>query len=338
MGGGRFDADTYRDAATTRAVSGTPDFDYDSKVKTGAVSGIHPDLDPKRVAGPASPLAGKPIRESRDSDEHPNSVPVVILFDVTGSMHGIPRVLQTKLPRLMDVIIEKAGLKDPQILVGAIGDSTCDRYPFQVGQFESDNRFDDQLRNIILEGGGGGQDMESYGLAYRFAAFHTATDAFEKRGKKGYLFTMGDEAPWPTVPGDHVKRIFDVGAQDATIEELLAKTREQWEVFHLFSVDGSYAKDASVHNRWKKLLGERFIWVEDSSLVCEVIAGIIHSMESALGVDKVVADIGLDGKDAASVSRALAPLRGGSSLVAGTAKGALTRTEGDDSPPSVSSI
>ena len=95
----------------------------------------------------------------------------------------------------MDTTIEKACIKHPHILVGAIGDAHCDDYPFQVGQFESDNRFDEQLRSIILEGGGGGQLMESYGLAYRFAAYHTALDCYEKRGKEGYFFTTGDECP-----------------------------------------------------------------------------------------------------------------------------------------------
>lgn len=323
MGGGSFDSDAYARATTTRRSAGVDDFDYDTRVRTGAASGIHPDLDPKKVAGPTSPVAGKPIRESRDSDEHPESLPVAIFFDVTGSMGQIPRVLQQKLVKLMEIVREKAGIKDPQILVGAIGDSHCDQYPFQVGQFESDNRFDEQLRNIILEGGGGGQVQESYGLAWRFAAYHTATDSFEKRGKKGYLFTMGDESLWPKITRSEVKDIFGVKAQeDETVEALLERVKEQWEVFHLFSVDGSYPNDATIQNRWKKLLGERFVRVEDSSLVCEVIAGIIHSIESARDVDAVVGDIGLTGRDATTVKNALVHI-GAGGLPAKTAKGTL---------------
>ena len=64
---------------------------------------------------------------------------------------------------------------DPQIMFGAIGDATCDRVPLQVGQFESDNRMDDDLGRIVLEGGGGGQMTESYELAMYFMARHTAT-------------------------------------------------------------------------------------------------------------------------------------------------------------------
>ena len=99
-----------------------------------------------------------------------------MLFDVTGSMRKVPRVLQTKLPQLLGLLQRQGYASDPQIMFGAIGDATCDRVPLQVGQFESDNRMDDDLGRIVLEGGGGGQMTESYELAMYFMARHTATD------------------------------------------------------------------------------------------------------------------------------------------------------------------
>lgn len=323
MGGGSWDSSAYSAAAARRAASGIDDFDYDRKVRSGRAKGIHSTLDPKTVAGPTSPLAGQAVRESRDGADHPESLPIAVFFDVTGSMGEIPQILQKKLAKLMDVVIEKAGIKDSQVLVGAIGDATCDRYPFQVGQFESDNRFDEALRSIILEGGGGGQVMESYGLAYRFAAYHTATDAWEKRGKKGYFFTMGDEMPWPKVSAQEAKTIFGVEAEaDETVEELIAKASEKWEIFHLFSMDGSYPDRTDIHKRWRELLGERFVKVEDSSLVCEIIAGLVHMLETAHDVDSVVNDIGLTGAAGRAVKNALVPVAK-SSAPARTAKGSI---------------
>lgn len=323
MGGGSFDPGAYRAAASTRAASGIDDFDHSVKVKTGRASGIHASLDPKWVAGAGSPLAGKKVRESRDSDEHPDTLAIATLFDVTGSMGQIPVTLQTKLPDLMDVVIAKANIRHPNIMVGAIGDSYSDRYPLQLGQFESDNRFDEQLRNIILEGNGGGQSMESYALAYYFAAFHTATDCWEKRGKKGYLFTMGDEAPHPLVTRAEVEKIFgDTIERDYTVEELIVLASERWNVFHLYSLDGSYRTDTRVHNRWLELLGERRIMVEDSSLVCETIAGIVHMMENALDADSVVRDLSLSGKAASAVRNSLVPVAS-STLPTHVATGAL---------------
>jgi hypothetical protein len=269
-------------------------------------------VDPKKCAGADSVVAGQPIRESRDSTEHPTSIPVVAIFDVTGSMGTIPRMLQTKLNALMDVVIGKAGIEHPQVLVGAVGDATCDTYPFQVGQFESDNRFDEQLRALILEGHGGAQDRESYALAHRFLAYHTATDAWDKRFKKGYAFTIGDEMPWPTLPAEHVAKIFGVPCQvDETVERLIAEARKRWHIYHLHANDGSYHDSPKIIGRWKELLGEALIVVDDSKLVCEVIAGIVHSLETAAGTDRVISDIGLVGTDAVVVRNAISTVTAG---------------------------
>ena len=326
MGGGSWDTGIYNSAKTYRRSAGIDDFDYTRKGRSGAVNTVSGSLDPKGMVNPDPSKYALPLRESRDSDEHPESIPVGIFFDVTGSMGYVPRVLQEKLPDLMDVIYDKAGLPDVQVLVGAIGDSTCDRFPLQVGQFESDNRFDEQLREMILEGGGGGQTYESYGLAYRVAAYHTASDSFEKRGKKGYFFTMGDEAPWPTTSPSELAEVFGLTVQeDDSIADLVAKAEEKWNIFHLFAKDGSYPNSADIHDKWRALLGERFVMVEDSSLVCEVIAGIVHMMENAYDADKVVRDIGLSGKSADDVKNALVPLSGSAVLAKrATTTGALS--------------
>jgi hypothetical protein len=343
MGGGTWDPKAYHTDTATRRATGKADFAYHADVRAGRAKGIHTTLDPKTVAGPTSPLVGQPVRESRDSADHPESLPIAVLFDVTGSMGHIPQTLQTKLASLMDVVLAKAGVKDPQILVGAVGDSTVDQYPLQVGQFESDNRFDEALRNLILEGGGGGQQMESYALAYRFAAHHTATDSFEKRGKKGYFFTMGDEGPWPTVPRDTIEKIFGVKSEvDETIEDLIAKASEKWEIYHIFAADGSYrtdqrmsgrfttstgAVDMTIGNRWKQLLGERFLTITDSSLICEFIAGIVDMLESAKSIDTVVNDdLGLTDHAATVVKNALVPIAG--RLPTHVAAGALPAAHG----------
>ena len=70
-------------------------------------------------------------------------------------------------------------------MFAAVGDATCDRVPLQVGQFESDNRMDQNLEHMILEGGGGGQKTESYELMLYVAARHTAIDCWDKRRPQG---------------------------------------------------------------------------------------------------------------------------------------------------------
>ena len=185
MGSGRWSTDVYSAAAGYRAATGTSAFAYSD----GGARTAHPALDPMNVGR----------RESRDSDDHPRSTPIAVLFDVTGSMGTVPRVLQTKLPQLLGLLTRKGYATDPHIMFGAIGDATCDRVPLQIGQFESDNRMDDDLARIVLEGGGGGQKMESYELAMYFMARHTSLDSVLKRGRRGYLFLIGDEMPYPRV-------------------------------------------------------------------------------------------------------------------------------------------
>lgn len=180
MGDTSWDEELYKHRATSRAATGTPTFHHDHAVRTGVTTNaIHDKLNPKGVK----------VRESRDSDVHPDSVPIAVLFDVTGSMGGVPKVFQTKLPKLMDILLTKGYCKDPQILIGAIGDHFSDRAPLQVGQFESGVEMDEDIGRIFIEGEGGGQNHESYQLGMYFMARHTVTDAWEKRGKKGYCNT-----------------------------------------------------------------------------------------------------------------------------------------------------
>ncbi len=155
---------------------------------------------------------GIQIRESRDSEEHPDSLAIILALDVTGSMGHVPHFLVKEgLPHLMDAIIQR-GIADPQVLFLGIGDHKCDNAPLQVGQFESsDELLDKWLTDIWLEGMGGGNGGESYMLAWYFAAMHTSIDCLEKREHKGFLFTIGDESVHADIGSDALKRIMGAG-------------------------------------------------------------------------------------------------------------------------------
>src|SRR5689334_5786677 len=113
MGSGSWSTDVYSAAASYRAATGASAFAHSD---SGATT-THELLDPFGVT----------VRESRDTDEHPASLAVSVLFDVTGSMRDVPRTLQTKLPELLGLILRKGYLEHPHIMFGAIGDATCDR-------------------------------------------------------------------------------------------------------------------------------------------------------------------------------------------------------------------
>lgn len=216
------------------------------------------------------------IREARDSDVHPNTIPIIVAFDVTGSMGRIPEdLVKNHFTKLMETLINN-GLPDVTICFCAVGDHYTDSAPFQVGQFESgDIELDADLTSIWLEGNGGGQKMESYMFPWLFAARHTSTDSFEKRNKKGFLFTIGDEWNHPQVESKALKQVLGYKeSSDEASEKLLKEAQEKWEVFHIHCSDGNYGE--SVSSRWKDLLGERCVIV-DSSKIVDVITNTVLS-------------------------------------------------------------
>lgn len=225
------------------------------------------------------------FRESRDSAEHPESNAIGVIFDVTGSMGAIPgEFAKSLLTKLMNTIVTANVIKDPQIVVGAIGDEMCDKAPFQIGQFESDDRIDEWLTKVYLEGGGGGNNGESYALAPYFFAHHTSIDCFEKRGKKGYLFIIGDE-PCITSSYRNISNIFggeipeDLKNEQIDIRKVFEEAAQKYEIFKICIPTGGY-RDGSLLF-WKDILDERAILLEDYHQICDFIIKQIGMMEQS---------------------------------------------------------
>jgi len=228
---------------------------------------IHESMDPKKAL----------LRESRDSAAHPNSVPIIIGLDVTGSMERVPEMLvKTGLPHMMSKIIE-SGVPDPQILFLAIGDHMRDYYPLQVGQFESaDLELDTWLTRAYLEGGGGGNGGESYALAWYFAANHTVTDSWEKRHKKGFIFTIGDEPVHPEIAKNAITSIMGITPEAAIdTRAILEKARQTYNVYHIHLTETPTGKYPDVQRGWKELMGEHVIILDDHTQIPRVIGEIV---------------------------------------------------------------
>ena len=221
---------------------------------------------------------GLGVRESRDGTEHPDSFPIIIALDVTGSMGSIPAFLvKNGLPDIMKKILD-AGIKDPQVLFLGVGDHEYDDAPIQVGQFESsDELLDHWLTNVYLEGGGGGNDGESYLLAWYVAGYHTSIDSFEKRGKKGVLITIGDEPTLKEVPARVLDELFGKGQHtNVTASELLDKAREMYHCYHLHICQTGAGSRERTKQGWKQLMGdENLRLVQHKEDVADEIAQIV---------------------------------------------------------------
>lgn len=294
MGYSNWSKDAYSDLTSSK--------DYASKSAD--------DIFAKDISSDMNPM-NLEIRESRDSDEHPESLAVMVFLDETGSMGMIPEaIVKDKLGALMNTIIDN-GVKHPQILFSAIGDHISDTSPLQVGQFESGTEeLDKWLTQIYLEGYGGGQKMESYLLAWLVAGRHTSIDCFEKRNEKGFLFTIGDEMSWDKLDVDTLKNLLGYKqGEEVTDKQLLEEAQRLYNVYHIHINETGYRNDSEVLGYWKKMLGERLIVLEDYNAVCETIATLIAVQH---GVDMADVTSKFDSKTAGLVTTALATVITGS--------------------------
>ena len=295
MGSGSFSLNDYQTYASTTKL--------DARGFTKSVGEmftqrcINDSLDPSRIQ----------LRESCDGADNPQSNAIIIGLDVTGSMGEIARnMAATGLGKLMGGILETSPVENPHLMFMGIGDVKCDRAPLQVSQFEADIRIAKQLDNLYVEQGGGGNQTESYDLPWYFAATRTNIDCFDKRGKKGYLFTIGDEMTPHGLTGRDINRVFGgaIVYQSYTPVELLTMAEEKYHVFHVVVEEGDYARRRldAVRADWKKLMGDHAILLNKSEYLSEVITAVIRVNEGE-DVEDVISSYSTESQ--ASVRHAL---------------------------------
>ncbi len=226
---------------------------------------LDPALDPKNV-----------MRECCDSGEHPETIPVILALDVTGSMGQAAVEVARQLNVIMTRLYDK--VKDVEFMIMGIGDLACDAVPVQISQFEADIRIADQLEKIYFEFGGGGNAYESYTAAWYMAARHTNLDCW-KRGKRGILITMGDEPLNPYLPlngsrtglsevtGDDLQADVETGA-------LYEECRALYDIYHL-NVQHRARTDARVEPSFRRYLDGRHFRNVSLKNIADVIVDIV---------------------------------------------------------------
>jgi hypothetical protein len=289
--------------------------DWTSYSKTTSSKKIDDIFTKSSIVDELNPY-GVAMRESRDSALNPASTAIIVGLDVTGSMGKIADVMAKEgLGVMVEEILARKPVTDPHIMLAGVGDAYSDRSPLQITQFEADLTIAKQLEQIWLEKGGGGNHFESYNLPWYFAAKHTSIDCFEKRGKKGYLFTVGDEEAPKELLKSHISKIFgDSVERDYSTEELLNMVSKMYHVFHIIVEEGSHASMymGDVLSSWTELLGQRVLRLADHTKLAEVVVSAIEVNE---------------GRDVNSVTKSWS---GATSVVVGRAINNLTtsRTSG----------
>ena len=216
------------------------------------------------------------IRECRDSVEHPNTIPVILALDVTGSMGQTAVEVSAELNNIMTSIYKEVA--DVEFMVMGIGDFVFDNSPLQVSQFESDIRIAEQLDKVYFEFGGGSNKWESYSSAWAFGVNQTDLDCW-KRGRKGIIITMGDEELNPSLPLDEYIKVtgkgnelVQSGAHDIDTKDLYKVVNEKYEIYHINVKHGSRNPDLS---RFEEIIGKDHVFTVPVSGVAQVITDIV---------------------------------------------------------------
>lgn len=241
---------------------------------------LDPMLDPKNV-----------IRECLDTEEHPNTIPVILALDVTGSMGDAAVEVAKTLNVVMTKLYDK--ITDVEFMIMGIGDLAYDRHPIQASQFESDVRIVEQLDKIFFEFGGGGNSFESYTAAWYFGSRHTKLDCWN-RGKKGIIITMGDERLNPHLP----IRGLNCGLIDSTgdnlqdnveTKSLYAEASEKFDIYHL-DVNHGRRWDDGIKNSFAEYLDDKHFREVTLNSIADAIVDIIITASEGQGDSAVVAN------------------------------------------------
>lgn len=267
MGGGSWTSKDFATYSTSRGLT------YD--VSTGAIDSrgltaqsmyrsrsLNESLNPHLV-----------VRECCDSEEHPNSFPVILALDVTGSMGATAVEVASKLNVIMTDLYKS--LQDVEFMIMGIGDFYCDDAPLQVSQFESDIRIAEQLEKVWFEGGGGGNNYESYTAAWAFAVEHTKLDCWN-RGRKGLLITIGDEPLNPYI--DRSRWEMEVGPTQLTLEtkDLYPIVSEKYDVYHIHVDHGGDYYGKTAQASFANVIGKDHVETATVKSIVQTITAIVN--------------------------------------------------------------
>lgn len=288
MGGGSWTSSAFASystskgrTVTTACVNGVSSTVLDSSYTTQDIykaRAIDAALNPYKV-----------MRECRDSEEHPNTIPVILALDVTGSMGSSLELVAKQLDAIMTKLYKE--VTDVEFMIMGIGDLYCDDAPIQISQFESDIRIAEQLEKVYFERGGGGNNWESYTAAWYMGSRHCDLDCW-KRGKKGIIITLGDEPLNPYLPKNKLNNVTgDGNEKDVETKDLYPEVTEKFDVYHIVVTDGgsSYRwHERSIKDSWPQYLDEnhlKYATIDNlSGIVSDIVINADTTAENKEGI------------------------------------------------------
>lgn len=196
--------------------------------------------------------------------------PLVILVDVTGSMGDWPAVMFSKLPYMDNECKEYLG-EDFELSFGAVGDANSDQYPIQIRPFAKGRDMEKQLKELVIEGGGGGQCQESYELT----ALYYARNAEMPNAKRPIMIIIGDEGYYEDIMKKQAAMAHVKLQGDLSTKEVFEELQKKFSVYLIRKPYGG-SDDKGIQKKWENLIGKEHIAVLPAAdRVVDVIFGIL---------------------------------------------------------------
>ena len=204
--------------------------------------------------------------------------PLVVACDVTGSMGESPATIFSKCPYL-DIESKEYLGDDFEISFAAIGDAYTDDYPLQVRSFARGTELKKKLKELVVEGGGGGQSRESYELAALYYARHVS---MPKAINPIFIF-ISDEGLYDFVDKQQAKQwTHTTLSKRMSFEQVFAALKRKFAVYAIrqpyqkTGKDSMSEADKRIHKQWASVVGEdHMAFLPDAARIVDVIFGIL---------------------------------------------------------------
>ncbi|MBI3632888.1 MAG: hypothetical protein HY226_01200 [Candidatus Vogelbacteria bacterium] len=221
--------------------------------------------------------------------------PVGWIFDETGSMGKLPKILVDKAAMVVGEVSRNRYLDAPEFCVAAVGDVEpgAEEAPVQVGEFCVPKSLDEWFKRIYLEGKGGGQARESYELM----AFFWANKCDMPNATCPILIITGDEGFRETIPTKTLNVMFGGTNESVTAKQVFKTLLEKFKgnVVHIRRdcSDGyGPALNKKILKQWTETLGEgRIVALESDLAIGDLVVGTIALLSGSRTLVEYMEDV-----------------------------------------------
>lgn len=254
---------------------------------TGASQASRAALNQSKIHSSCN-VSGKTLVSSSEQ-------PIIICFDVTGSMGDWPRVIYDKLPMFYGQIMSNAYLSDPSIAFMAVGDGRYGQH-LQCSNFAQGIDIDTELKKMFLAGHGQGSPEN-----YEFAAYMLAKQSDFKNSGKPFFFLIGDAKYFDVMNASTANAVFGTSEDsDIASRSLWAEVMDKTNMFYFhkaYRQKGGHADTESL-NQWTAAIGaDRILQLENAKAVVDAMLGVVSISSGERTIESYVEDMESRGQD-----------------------------------------